>query len=225
MKKNTIAGLALALVLVLGLGFFMMKDSSDSVKTSKAVETTDTKSTLPDKLYSGEYTLSTTITDTKDSASNGTFEIVYKNDKLWKFSSVTTEGATSLIYDDIYTYANSGSGWVQSPSVITTKTKILDEFSFDDKDLAELKAKGVYRGIADCNAGTCYTWEMTEAGAKATDPNQVGTFYITSDGKIDNAKVVIGTTTAVVTFSYKTVNIEIPTDFTTEKATDTDSTE
>lgn len=213
MNKSAIIGLVVAGVLILGGGGWYLTrstgntgDNGDSSTASSIAE--DIKDFV--NPYNQSFKMTGTSSDSENPENNLTFTMEYQDKDTWAWTSDINGQKTQIIYDAGYNYMqNPGTDtWLRLPAGDNSSSPI-DDFKITDKEMNDLKSKGISKGTSSCSLGTCETFVVTDPAGNGTTTWKVG-----KDGRIAEADFSSGTSSVHMVYDYNAnVNIQIPTNY------------
>ncbi len=141
-----------------------------------------------------------------------TFEATIEYDadsKAWRYVAKNSDQDMELIVSTDAYYSKVEDKWIKLPSSGESGTGFDREaYELTDEELAEFQSRSSYKGEVSCPAGTCDLWEVENY-----EGNNKLSFYVDKETNTINQLVTVTASgTSTITYTYKDVTIEIPTD-------------
>jgi hypothetical protein len=194
---------------VLGVGaYFLTKSDNDSDNNESSATSqneTDQASTDTPK-FNLASTINESFTATVTGTANGeTFNATIKNDGE---GNSQYSGQANNKEFDLYLLGDRNIICSDGNCIETSNTAGLapidrDQYEISDEDLESYQQSAVYKGTADCSAGTCEKWEVSVS-------EFTGTLLVDNNGRINQVSTVVEGGTYTIDYTYSEVIITPP---------------
>jgi uncharacterized protein YxeA len=209
MNKKLIIVLAIIAIAGIGLVAYLLtqndNDSNNNVSDSSSpTETVKISTDTP------EFSLASTTNKSFTATINGTtddqtYNATIKNDGLG--NSQYTGQADGKEFE-LYVLGDRNIVCTDGQCIETSNTIGLspidqDQYEITDEDLENYRESALYKGTAECSAGTCEKWEVSVS-------EFTGTLLVDNDGRINQISTTVEGNTYTVDFTYEEVTITPP---------------